>query len=398
MPHGVVPGAVHLVDVEIAGRQAGGPSTHPAAGPVDRLHEAVDLLPTQQPGRVRVGRVGADVDDTDAVVGVEHADAVGRPQVEPGEQRVDRTGVQRVQQQRGQGEVVDVVDALGHPQHRMVPGVHLGEGPQPEPVDLLVQPVHDLQGVLGDEAARARGLGHVADSVQADGAHPVTGQQLQYLPQVLPGARRVQVEVELGGGERGPQQPAAPGDHGRAEGKAGPGPVDRQQVLLPGTVGEDRVVVQEQAGVRGLRTAFQHVPGQGAVHGDVVDDEVAAHVDDPGQPRHIRPRPHARVDLPMVRRVETRVGTVDMGVERQHVHAAEDPAQRAVEQVGQTRQVTCQSVRVGDQLHPIGHTGPLRRRRSPPRGTGPRSSRVQWFGRPGPERAISGTTVGHIFV
>src|SRR5215472_3545522 len=66
----------------------------------------------------------------------------------------------------------------------------------------------------------------------------------------------------------------------------------------------------------------------------------------------------ARVDLGVVLRVEPRVGPVMGAVERQHVHAAEQPVQRTVEQSAQYVQVAAETIRVRDQLNAGWHATP----------------------------------------
>ena len=69
------------------------------------------------------------------------------------------------------------------------------------------------------------------------------------------------------------------------------------------------------------------------------------------------PRAQPWVDREVVDRVEARVRAVEGPVEGQHVHAAEEPGQRPVQQAAQRRQRAAEPVGVGDQLDLVGHPG-----------------------------------------
>ena len=72
----------------------------------------IETLGRQQTGPAGV-RVVADIDDADAVVGVEDGDAVGRPHPDPLLQGLGIAGEDRIEHQGREREVVDQVDLRG---------------------------------------------------------------------------------------------------------------------------------------------------------------------------------------------------------------------------------------------------------------------------------------------
>ena len=90
----------------------------------------------------------------------------------------------------------------------------------------------------------------------------------------------------------------------------------------------------------------------------MVDDHVGYDPVLSAQRGDVVPRAQARVGLGVVLRVESRVRPVIGAIERQHVHAAEKPVQRAVEQSVQPVQVAAETVRVRDQLNLGWHATP----------------------------------------
>lgn len=114
---------------------------------MDALHQAVDFVCLQQAGQGPVGLVDADVDDADAVVGVEHGDHVVGPDVEPLPQRSAVPCEQRVQDQRREREVIHPVDVPAHVDLAAVVGVQLGQHPDADLPGLLRKLGDERQGV-----------------------------------------------------------------------------------------------------------------------------------------------------------------------------------------------------------------------------------------------------------
>jgi hypothetical protein len=224
-------------------------------------------------------------------------------------------------------------------------------------------------GQLGDEgeclwrqeAGRARGLDRVAHGVQAYHRGPRRGELLEHLAQVAPRLRVAHVEVDLRRRERRPgQPPPAATDRHRREGQAGPRPVDAQQLLLGRAAAEDAPERQEHAGVGRGVAVLHDVAELGRVGRHVVDDRVDRQVEGARDAPHVVPGPQPWVHDALVAWVEARVGAV-VGVEEgQHVHPAEEPAQRAVQQPLEACQRAAEAIGVGDELHLVAHGGHLR--------------------------------------
>jgi hypothetical protein len=130
------------------GGRAGGLPALAAAVGVDALDQLVELGRRHQArAAARSAGVGADVDDADAVVRVEHGQRVGGRMPIQRLERLGRAEEQRVQHQRRQREVV-------HPVHRArsrsaaVVGVHLHQH--------LDAQRAGARGELVDEGVRSR--------------------------------------------------------------------------------------------------------------------------------------------------------------------------------------------------------------------------------------------------
>jgi hypothetical protein len=111
---------------------------------------------SSRPGACDVGGVRADVDHADAVVGVEHRDRVVGPDLAPARGAGRRAGVQRVQHQRGQREVVDPVDALGDLELLAPVAVDLDQDLDAAGVGAGGEVVDEGEGLLGHERRGAR--------------------------------------------------------------------------------------------------------------------------------------------------------------------------------------------------------------------------------------------------
>jgi hypothetical protein len=195
-----------------------------------------------------VGGVGADVDDADAVMRVEHGDGVGGALPGPGLQRLGSAEEQRMQHQRRQREVVHPVHPLRDLDLLAVVAVHLHQHLQPQAAGDAGEFINEGEGLGHHEAAVAWLLDGVAHRVAAHHRHAGLRQLPQDGQQVGLALRVVDVDVDLLGGEGGPQDAAlAIGQGDEGERRARPRPVDGQQVFLGRTVREHRVHRQEQA-------------------------------------------------------------------------------------------------------------------------------------------------------
>src|ERR1700690_1550433 len=92
--------AVDLVEVEIGGCSSGRLAALAVAALVNALNQFIDLLGRYQARpRTAVGWIGADIDDADAIVGIEHRDRVARPDHDPSFERLRGAQRKRTQNQ-----------------------------------------------------------------------------------------------------------------------------------------------------------------------------------------------------------------------------------------------------------------------------------------------------------
>ena len=279
-----------------------------------RLDERVDLRRLEESRLVALRR---DIDHTDAVVGVEHGDTVGRADVEPVSERLGVTGMERMQDERRQGEVVDEVDPRGD--------LHL----EPEVRVDLDQQVHAalvrLRAQLGDEleAGReheARGaslLDGVPDRVETNELHAILRQPIEHGHQIGPAGRVVDVDVDLLGREGGPDLGGHTSDLVGRERWPRSRPIDRRKFLVGGTAGEDHVSGKEHAvELRGL-ALLEPVLERFGFRRDMVDDEIGHDLEVLPEGTDLGPAPEPGIDLGVIDRVETRIRAIDRREERQ---------------------------------------------------------------------------------
>ena len=74
------------------------------------VDEIVDILIRHEPLERTVQLIGTDVDHADAIMRVKYGDGIVRTDVGPMRDRLDMTGIQRMQQQRRKGKIVDAID------------------------------------------------------------------------------------------------------------------------------------------------------------------------------------------------------------------------------------------------------------------------------------------------
>ena len=150
--------------------------------------------------------VVADVDDADAVVGVEHRHAVVRPDPDPGFERFGVTGEDRVEHERWKREVVDQVDLGGDLDLGAVVAVDLDEHGHTAGVTLRPEPLDELEGLRDHERGRAPFLDRVPDRVESHQRDAGRVERVEDLDQVVPSGGVRHVDVDLVRRERGPQQ------------------------------------------------------------------------------------------------------------------------------------------------------------------------------------------------
>ena len=219
-----------------------------------------------------------------------------------------------------------------------------------------LNPTDEVEGLGGHEAAGLGLLGAVADRVEADVAHVAARQLVEDGQQVVPAFLGVGVDIDLLRGEGGPHETglAAPRVVGERQARART--VDAGEVLFGGAVGEDARHGEEHRVVGAVFAALHDVLELLGFPGHVVDDGVDHNVVGLGQLGDIIPCAQARVDLGVVHRVESGVGAVKRGEERQDVHAFVDVLEAGAQHVGQGCDgAVAQPVGVGDELDLVLH-------------------------------------------
>jgi len=136
---------------------------------VDRLDQIVDALWREQAGAARIAGIGADVDHPDAVMGVEHVDRVRRSHLDPPAQRAGISGVDRIEGERREHEVVDEIDVRCGLELVEVMAVHLDQDRHRTLVAGSGEAADELQRFGQHEARRAGPFDRVADGIETDG-------------------------------------------------------------------------------------------------------------------------------------------------------------------------------------------------------------------------------------
>ena len=312
-----------------------------------RLDERIDLRRLEESRLVALGR---DIDHTDAVVGVEHGDTVRRANVEPVSERLGVTGMERMQDEWRQGEVVDEVDPRGD--------LHL----EPEVRVDLDQQVHAtlvrFRAQLGDEleAGRkheARGaalLDGVADGVETNELHAVLRQPIEHRHQIGPAGRVVDVDVDLLGREGRPDLGGHTGNLVGRERWPRSRPIDRRKLFVGGAAGEDHVSGEEHAVELRSLAFLEPVLERFGFRRDMVDDEIGHDLEVLPEGTDLGPAPEPGVDLGVIDRIETRIRAIDRREERQQMRTAERPAKRAAHDLTEADEIAGETIDVGDQL------------------------------------------------
>ena len=322
----------------------------------DRLDHGVDVLVGNEALERAVELVGADVDDADAIVRVQHGDGVVRADLGPVRERVHTAGEQRMQQQRGQREVIDAVHLRGDLHLLLVVRVHLDEDLESALGALLAQTGDQSEGLGCHEAARAGLFCAITDGIEANVldvrcAHPVEDRH-----QVRPAFGGVGVDVHLLRRERDPHQARLAGEGVVGERQARARAVDPGELLFGRTVREDRAHRQEHRVILGLFAVLEHILELARLPAHVVDDRVDHDVVCLGELGDVIPITEARVDFRVVDGVEASVGAVERREERQDMHAFIHAGETGAQDVGQGCEIAiAHSVRIGDELHFVLH-------------------------------------------
>src|SRR5690606_14037956 len=124
----IIERAVDLIEIEIPGGRACRSPAFPAAVDMNLLDERIELVVRDESGTaVTIMRIGADIEDADAVVRIEHGDGVRRTDFDPALQGSRRPIEHGMQHERRQREVVDPVYAARDLDLPLIVGVHLDQ-------------------------------------------------------------------------------------------------------------------------------------------------------------------------------------------------------------------------------------------------------------------------------
>ena len=262
-----------------------------------------------------------------------------------------------MQHQWWQREVVDPVDACRDLDLLAVVRVDLDQHLDAQRARLRREGADEVEGLRQHEAAAAGHLDRIADGVETHHADAVGREGLQDARQVRATQLMMHVDVDLLRREGGPQcAPLAVGQRDLGERPARSRPVDRRQLRLAGALREYRIERQEQAGVLRSRAMREVIAELRRVGRDVIDDDIAHHIEHPGQALDVLPVAEVGINLGMIAGVEAGVGAIDRVEERQQMHAAKHAAQRPFEQRLQLGQsATAQAVDIGDELNLVFH-------------------------------------------
>ena len=191
----------------------------------------------------------------------------------------------------------------------------------------------ERQRLRDHEAAGARLLDGETCGVDANRADARRLEALEDRVEIPAAFGMMDVDVDLLGRERGPEQDAfAVRCLVLRERQAGTDRVEREQIGFAGAPRKDAREGQEQARIRRRLATRVEVDELRRTAGDVVDDHVGHDLGARRQRPHVVPGAEPRIHLGVIDRVEAGVGAVDRIEEGQDVHAAERLAQRAVEQ------------------------------------------------------------------
>ena len=182
------------------------------------------------------------------------------------------------------------------------------------------------------------------------------GQLVENGQQVIPAFFGIGVDIDLLRGEGGPYEAgfAAPRVVGERQARART--INAGQILFGRTVGEDAGHGQEHRIVGAVFATFHDVLELLGFPGHVVDDGVDHDVVRFGQLGDVIPCAQARVDFGVVHRVESGVGAVERGEERQDVHAFVHAVEAGAQHIGQGCDgAVTEPVGVGDELDFVLH-------------------------------------------
>jgi len=108
----------------------------------------------------------------------------------------------------------------------------------------------EIEGFGNHEAARAGFFDGIADGIKADDTDSGILKLIENAREVMPAFGMAHVDVDLPGGERGPEEMlSSASEPGICKRKAGPRAVDAEKIGLTRAVGEDAAQGQKHSGV-----------------------------------------------------------------------------------------------------------------------------------------------------
>ena len=287
---------------------------------------------------------------------VKHGDGIVRTDVGPMRDRLNVTGIQRVQQQRRKREIVDAIDLRRNLNLLLVVGMHFDEDFQAALDTLLTQTGDELERLRSHEAACAGFLSAVADGVETNVADVGCGHLIENRHQIFPTLVGIRVNVDLLRGETDPNQAGLACELVVGERQARTRTVDAGQILFGGAVREDGAHGQEHRVILGFLALFKHVLELLGLPAHVVDDGVDHDAVGLGKFGDIVPAAEARVDLGVVDGVEACIRAVEWSEERQDMHAVIHAVETGTQDVGhRAKSAIAETIGVSDELHSVFH-------------------------------------------
>ena len=246
----VIERAVDLVHVHVGRGGAARLTALATTALVNGCDQRMNVAWWKQP-RTRPPRVGVHVLHADAVVRIEDGHGIARADPEPSAQVRHVAGVERVQHERRQREVVDPVHLARHVDLILMVSVNLDQHVHAAGMALRGDVGNERERLGNHEAARTGLLDREADGVEPDGPDSRRMKPVQHALEISPPFRVMDIDVNLLAGKGRPQQHviAVRGPVFR-ERWMRPRRVQRKQIRFAGTGSEDAVVGEKHAGVR----------------------------------------------------------------------------------------------------------------------------------------------------
>ena len=349
-------GAVDLIQVKIGCGGTGSGLRFAVSVRMNGVHEIVDILIRHEPLERTIQLIGTDVDHAYAIMRVKHGDGIVRTDVGPMRDRLDMTGIQRMQQQRRKGEIVDAIDLRRDLDLLLVVGMHFDEDFQAALDALLAQAGDELERFRRHEAAGTGFLGTVADGVKTNVADVGCSHLVENRHQVFPAFVGIRVDIDLLRGEADPDQASLARELVVGERQTRARTVDAGQILFGRAVRKDGTHGQEHRVILGFLALFKHVLELLGLPAHVVDDGVDHDAVGLGKFGDIVPAAEARVDLGVVDGVEACIRAVEWSEERQDMHAVIHAVETGAQDVGHRAEgAVAEAIGVGDELHFVFH-------------------------------------------